>query len=165
MAPLIATRSAAPYTATWTAVGSGSVTLTARATDNDGATTTSAGVAVIVVTNQAPTVTLTSPANGASFTAPTSIMLAASASDADGTIAKVEFFVGTQLLATVTAAPYTFTWNNVLPGNYTIIAKATDDKGAATRDTNQIKIFYETGSDSLFVTFHGGQLYWCRALP
>lgn len=43
--------------------------------------------------------------------------------------------------------------------------KARDDKGAATRDTNQIRIFYETGPDDLFVTFHGGLLYWCRAQP
>jgi hypothetical protein len=38
-----------------------------------------------------------------------------------------------------------------------------DDKGAATRDTNQIRIFYEAEPDTLFVTFHGGLLYWCRA--
>ena len=42
---------------------------------------------------------------------------------------------------------------------------ARDDQGAATRDTNQIRIFYETGPDCLFVTFHGGFLYWCRAKP
>jgi hypothetical protein len=43
--------------------------------------------------------------------------------------------------------------------------KARDDKGAATRDTNQIRIYYEAGPDALFVTFHGGLLYWCRAQP
>ena len=129
---LIATDTTAPYTATWTATGTGSVTLTARATDNDGATTNSAGVTVNLVSNLPPSVTLTSPANNAIFTAPTSIVLAATASDADGSVAKVEFFAGMQLLATVTAAPYTTTWSNVLPGNYTVIATATDDNGATT---------------------------------
>lgn len=37
-----------------------------------------------------------------------------------------------------------------------------DDKGAATRDTNQIRIYYEAGPETIFVTFHGGLLYWCR---
>ena len=45
-------------------------------------------------TNQPPTVTLTAPANGTSYTAPASIALAASASDPEGKLAKVEFYRG-----------------------------------------------------------------------
>lgn len=37
-----------------------------------------------------------------------------------------------------------------------------DDSGTARRDMNQIRIFYEADERSLFVTFHGGLLYWCR---
>ena len=36
-----------------------------------------------------------------------------------------------------------------------------NDRGTATRDTNQIRIFYESGPDVVFVTFYGGLLYWC----
>lgn len=43
--------------------------------------------------------------------------------------------------------------------------KARGDKGAATRDTNQIRIFYEADESAVFITFHGGMLYWCHALP
>jgi chitinase len=82
--------------------------------------------------NVAPTVSLIAPASNASYTAPASVTLTASASDADGSIAKVEFYNGATLLSTVTAAPYTYTWSNVAAGSYTVTAKATDNSGAST---------------------------------
>jgi len=85
--------------------------------------------------NKAPTVSLTSPASGATYTAPGTIPLAASASDTDGTIAKVEFYNGDQLLATDTAAPFAGSWSGVPVGDYSISARAYDDKGAATSST------------------------------
>jgi len=36
-------------------------------------------------------------------------------------------------------------------------------QGAATRDVNQIRDFYELPEDDLWVTFHQRKLYWCRA--
>jgi len=36
------------------------------------------------------------------------------------------------------------------------------DAGVATRDVNQIRTFYESTSDDIFITFHGGALYWCQ---
>jgi hypothetical protein len=82
--------------------------------------------------NQLPTVSITSPANGANFTAPASITIQANASDADGTITKVDFFQGSTLLNTDTGAPYSYTWNNVAAGNYTLTARATDNAGGST---------------------------------
>ncbi|MCC3158560.1 carbohydrate-binding protein [Hymenobacter sp. 15J16-1T3B] len=82
--------------------------------------------------NAAPSVSLTSPASGTSFTAPASISLAASAADADGSISKVEFFSGTTLLGTATSSPYSYTWAGVPAGTYNLTAKATDNAGAAT---------------------------------
>jgi hypothetical protein len=82
--------------------------------------------------NQPPTVALTSPSAGAGFAAPATIGLGASATDADGTIAKVDFFAGSSLLGTATAAPYQLTWSNVPPGSYALTAVATDDDGAST---------------------------------
>lgn len=37
------------------------------------------------------------------------------------------------------------------------------NKGAATRDVNQIRDFYELGADDVWITFHNKYLYWCRA--
>ena len=80
-----------------------------------------------------PTVSLTSPANGATFTAPASITLTATAADSDGAIQKVEFFHGgTNLIATVTTAPYSIVWGGVPQGNYTLTAVATDNLNVTT---------------------------------
>ena len=129
---LLATDTTAPYAFTWSNVAAGSYSLTAVATDDKGATTSSAAVSVTVSSpsNVPPSATMTSPANGATFTAPATINLAASASDSDGTIAKVDFFAGSTLIGTDTAAPYAYTWSNVPAGSYSLRAVATDDKGA-----------------------------------
>lgn len=82
--------------------------------------------------NSAPTVALTGPAGGATFTAPASITLSANASDADGAISRVEFYAGAQLVGTSYANPYTFHWSNIAAGTYSLTAVATDDRGAAT---------------------------------
>ncbi|MDB5272654.1 MAG: carbohydrate-binding protein, partial [Chitinophagaceae bacterium] len=86
----------------------------------------------VVAVNQAPTVFLTAPANGASAISPATIAITASASDVDGTVSKVDFYNGTTLLGTATASPYAFTWSNVATGTYSITAKATDNSGAST---------------------------------
>ncbi len=82
--------------------------------------------------NTPPAVSLTTPVSGASFTAPATIALSATASDADGSIARVAFYSGSTLLGTATASPYTFTWSNVSAGPYTVTAIATDNLGAST---------------------------------
>ncbi|MCR5889840.1 glycosyl hydrolase family 18 protein [Hymenobacter sp. J193] len=83
-------------------------------------------------TNTPPTVSLTSPASGASFTAPASITINANAADANGTVSKVEFYRGTTLLGTDTSAPYSYSWTGVAAGTYSLTAKATDNAGAVT---------------------------------
>jgi hypothetical protein len=81
-----------------------------------------------------PTVTITSPTNGQHFTAPATIPLTASASDPDvgDSISKVEFYHDGLLLATVTSAPYTYTWSAVPAGSYSVQAQAYDTKGGST---------------------------------
>ena len=45
---------------------------------------------------------------------------------------------------------------------WTIWRNIRGDSGTATRDVNQIKAFYESGEDTIFITFAHGLLYWCR---
>jgi glycosyl hydrolase family 48/cellulose binding protein with CBM2 domain/Big-like domain-containing protein len=85
--------------------------------------------------NVAPTVSLTSPANNSSYTVGQAIALAATAADSDGTISKVEFYAGTTLLGTDTSAPYQFSWTGAAAGQFSLSAKAYDDKGASTIST------------------------------
>src|SRR6185436_13790245 len=57
---------------------------------------------------------------------------AATAADADGTIAKVEFFEGDNKIGEDTTAPYGISWKPSAPRSYTLTAKVTDNTG----DTN-----------------------------
>ncbi len=82
--------------------------------------------------NVVPTVSITSPANGTSFNEGDSIAITATASDSDGTIAKVEFFNGSTKLGEDTTSPYNYTITNAAAGSYTLSAKATDNENAAT---------------------------------
>ncbi|TDH26763.1 T9SS type A sorting domain-containing protein [Segetibacter sp. 3557_3] len=122
----------APYEYSWIGAAAGSYTLTAKATDNLGSATTSAPVSVMVSNNSAPTVSITSPPNGTTFTAPTTISITAAAADQDGSIAKVEFFQGTTKLGEDLTAPYEYSWSGVAAGNYSITAKASDNAGLST---------------------------------
>ena len=82
--------------------------------------------------NSPPTVALTQPANGATYTAPATVNLAATASDTGGTVTKVEFFNGAAKLGEDLIAPYSFTWSGVAAGTYTVTARATDNLGSST---------------------------------
>lgn len=82
--------------------------------------------------NQPPSVNLTSPAAGASFTAGSSITVSANASDSDGSISKVEFFRGGTSLGIDTSAPYSVSWTNASAGSHTFKAVATDNNNAVT---------------------------------
>jgi len=82
--------------------------------------------------NLAPIVTLTSPSGQTSLTAPVDVLLAAEATDVDGTIDGVQFFLDGRLLSTVRQAPYAFLWTNALAGNHQILAAATDNLGDAS---------------------------------
>jgi regulation of enolase protein 1 (concanavalin A-like superfamily) len=130
----IGSLTAAPFTITWSAVPAGTYALTAVAFDLDGGSTTSVPVTIDVSTtpNQNPTVGLSSPSNGASFSAPATIAIAASAADPDGTVARVEFYFGSTLLGTDTTSPYSFSWTGVAAGSYTLKAIAYDNTGAST---------------------------------
>ena len=82
-----------------------------------------------------PTITLTSPANNAAFTAPATISLAANVTANGHTISKVQFYNDTTLLGEDTTAPYVFTWTSVAAGNYSLSAQAVYDSGNAVAST------------------------------
>jgi Bacterial Ig domain len=85
-----------------------------------------------VTSNQLPTVSLAEPANFASVTVGTSVNMLALASDRDGSVAKVEFFVNNTKIGERTSAPYQLTWTPDKPASYSLSAKATDDKVGQT---------------------------------
>jgi parallel beta-helix repeat protein len=86
----------------------------------------------VTVANAAPSVNITSPVADTRYKGAATIFISADASDAHGTIKKVEFYVGTTLLHTEHYVPYTYSWQGVPAGNYTLTAKATNSYGQVT---------------------------------
>src|SRR5882672_9217249 len=128
-ATFIGTATNPPYTVTLSDAPAGLLNLTAAAIDNRGASSTSAPVTVIV--NSLPSVSLTSPTSNASFKALANIPLAVQVTDADGSIANVEYFYGTTSITSLNAPPYSFVWTEVPQGTYALTARVTDNLGGA----------------------------------
>ena len=128
----IGSATSSPYTVTWNSAPVGSWALTARATDDDSAQTTSAVVNITVGNNLLPTVSITSPANGTPYVAPTVVNIVANASDPDGTVAQVEFLVDNVVVGTVPfPGPYNFGWVSGAPfGSRQLKARVTDNNNA-----------------------------------
>ena len=140
----------------WTNPPAGKHTLTAKATDDGGASAVSDPVHIAVVgttppppTNYPPLVRIASPPNGALFRSPVNIPIYAYAHDRDGSIVNVEFFADTNDLGAGTglcleAQPggmgpgpcptnfFVLVWSNAPPGTYSLTAVAADDGGAST---------------------------------
>ena len=127
----------------WTMIGSETLTLPTtfyvglavtshRTSSAATATFTNVTVSNPTSTNAPPSVSLTSPAAGATFTVPTNITMSATASDTDGTVSRVEFYAGASLVGTDTTSPYSTTWNDVPAGSYSLTAVAYDNAGATT---------------------------------
>jgi hypothetical protein len=85
--------------------------------------------------NSAPTVQLTKPANNSSFAVGAEIGLEAAAADGDGSVSTVEFYAGSTLLGSDTTAPFQFTWSGATTGEYSVTARAVDNRGAASVST------------------------------
>lgn len=124
-----------PYSVDYTAVLGSGQTVKAVATDDLGLTGTSSIVTMNVLANVPPTVSITSPSAGTAFSAPAPITFTASATDSDGTVTQVEFFVNGVSVGVDATTPYEATWTST-PGIKTITAKATDSNGAITTSSS-----------------------------
>jgi plastocyanin len=98
------------------------------------------GSVTVLPPNTPPSVSITSPQNGAKFTTGANILIEAVASDNKG-VARVEFFVDGNLIATDFSAPYSASLTNVAVGNYFLTATAFDAEGlSATSTTVEISV-------------------------
>ena len=92
-----------------------------------------------VVVGSAPAVEITAPLTGATFSAPAAVTVSADASDADGSVAQVAFFVDGNPIGTSMSAPFSVNWQNVAAGTYQLTAVATDNAGL-TRTSAPVSI-------------------------
>ncbi|HTB85728.1 MAG TPA: chitobiase/beta-hexosaminidase C-terminal domain-containing protein [Candidatus Sulfotelmatobacter sp.] len=83
-------------------------------------------------TNPPPTVVLTAPSSGASYTATASVTLTADADAPYNPVSAVSFYANTNFLGSVTNAPYTITATGLGQGSYSLAAVATDASGLSS---------------------------------
>ena len=115
----------APYRMSLAGIDAGKYRFSAQVTDDLGATSLATSAAFEVkkpgtsvpppAANKPPKVTLTAPAANAFYVQGAAVALAATASDPDGTVAKVEFFANAAKVGEATASPWTATWSGVAP--------------------------------------------------
>ena len=144
----------APYSFTWKDVPVGTYSITAVATDNLNQKGTSEPVIITVsnlttAINQLPVVNITSPYNNSSFEVPQTITLTVNATDADGTISRVEYYSGISKIGESFSAPFSLTFEVEKAGSYEITAIAYDNLNAfgSSSPINLYAILYNDNPD------------------
>ena len=127
------TDTTSPYSYAWAfgAANNGSHSWMAKAYDAAGNSVTSSIVSLTVnIDGVPPTVSITSPESGTSYTTAQTVTIAATASDNVG-VTWVEFYDGTVLKGTDSTSPYSYSWNvsSANNGNHSWTARAYDAAG------------------------------------
>jgi len=125
--------------------------------------------------NQPPVITMSNPTDGASFSAPATIAFSANASDTDGTVTRVEFYAGPNMVGALTSAPYSYNWTSVPAGTYTVYALARDNSGNVTSTPQRTvtvrgsmpttAIFMPSSNDSVAVTYYSIEFFPSATSP
>ncbi|MFP4541962.1 MAG: Ig-like domain-containing protein, partial [Opitutales bacterium] len=134
--------------------GLGSYTYSVVVTDNAGRQTASGGLDVTVVLGQPPVLALTAPETGDEYLPGEAITVRATASDADGTVVGVQFFVnGTPVGEVDTVAPYAYTFTPSGAGDYAFTARAEDNSGNFTATPAAVTVEVLTDDPPSFANF------------
>lgn len=119
-----------PFTLRLEGVTAGSHVYRAVCRDNSGANSESFKTVVVTSENLPPTISFSAPADSSFVLAGASTKLSVKASDPDGYIASVEYFLGATSLGTSSTAPFDFTATALPTGAQTLTAVATDNQGS-----------------------------------
>ena len=123
------TDNSSPFENTFTPTEPGTYIIGARAFDTDGLSKEVIVTVKVNAPNQEPFVTITSPSDGQVFSVGEEIPLAATASDPDDNLEKVNFKIDDQFYKTDNTSPYENTYIATEPGTYKIAARAFDEDG------------------------------------
>lgn len=102
------------------------------------------GVIHVGTPNVPPSVSITSPGEGAVLSGPASFTFEANASDPDDGVMRVDFYVGSNLVAQVTSAPFSTLVSGLVAGDYTLTAVAYDT--ALATATDSVHIIVQSGT-------------------
>ncbi len=144
-----------PYRYNWSNAPEGDHQLTAVAVDPVDGNTTSAPITIEVSTPPPvpPTITLTSPTDGAMYRTGSDILLTATVDDdANATVTGVEFYADGVLLDQAASTPYQYTWSGALEGIHQITAVVVDPvDGNATSESISIEVRELPDSDEVIL--------------
>lgn len=136
---VVETRRLPPFDIRWTAQGAGGHDVEIRIRDKTGAVSTVSRV-VTVAENLPPEALLLAPANQATFPLGAPIPAEAAASDPDGRVARVDFYLSAMevfadpvKVASAAKPPYAVSIGNVAAGMWMLSATAVDDKGVESQ--------------------------------
>ena len=102
-----------------------------------------------------PTTSITFPANNAIYNEGTDFTVTANAADTDGSIVKVEFFANSIKLSEDLTAPYEFLWKDILPNDYILTTKTTDNKGNTAISTGiNMRMNFRNGTFDKYVNWN-----------
>jgi hypothetical protein len=104
----------------------------------------SSEIAYTVPANGSPVITLTSPSNGATYSSPATIHLAANVVPNGHTVTKVQFLSNGGVANEVAVAPYVTDLSNVSAGSYSYSARLVYDAGL-TLDTPAVGVTVTSG--------------------
>ena len=98
-----------------------------KLTISDGTYEDSSDVLIIVSStgNSSPSISITSPSDGAAFRENDDITISTITSDLDGSVALVEFYSGDTKIGEDTTDSFKFTWSGASIGNHQLTAVAT----------------------------------------
>lgn len=132
----ISSSSIAPFTNTWNSATVANGTHTLTVTARDAANNRTSSSVIVSVSNvtvgdvTAPTVNISSPANGASYNTGATIDIGASASDNVG-VTFLSISINGSVVGSSSSSSYTYSWNTTgaASGIHTIVATARDAAG------------------------------------
>jgi len=89
-----------------------------------------------------PEILFSSPSEGTCFTAPATVPIDVQVSDADGTIAHIDFYINDEVTTfhEEWTAPYAFDWTNVEAGTYSVKAIVYDNDNNTSEDVITINV-------------------------
>ncbi|MCX2744139.1 family 16 glycosylhydrolase [Mangrovivirga sp. M17] len=97
--------------------------------------------------NQPPSISITAPADGSTFDSGSIVALQADATDTDGSVNQVEYFVDGNRVGIATSSPFEVDWT-IGTGTFSVTATATDDQGATTTSAAISVTGQQTGTAS-----------------
>ncbi len=125
----------APYETEWTPETLGATDILVTATDDAGDTSSSSLTLNVLPPNAPPTVNFSNLTNGVRFLQGQSYTILVEASDSDGEVKAVEFYIDNTKVDDDDEAPYELEWTGIPVGSFQLSAKAIDSRDDSNTST------------------------------